>query len=356
MPKATDLQLPDYGRIDPDLLAFLDDQYGGWRRSAEVALSGPLQERRGISRQAATTLLGRLVNSGVLKPGQRLRPKTYNLADEYVFHKKYPLEGLEEHVVWHEDIEPILLKYASPSAMKIWAYGITEMINNAIDHSEGKTVSVSLRVSPVYAACRIQDDGEGIFRRIKRLCKLADERQAILELSKGKLTTDPKRHSGEGLFFTSRAMDWFNLDSYGLAFNHVDGEGAPDFLFENDYEQPGTTVTMDLNHRTKHNLTELFNQFAQPDSFSFNKTIVPVRLAKIGAESLVSRSQAARLLARIDKFEHVIFDFTGVDSIGQAFADEIFRVFQSDHPNVQLKVESANADVLNMIQRAIAPR
>ncbi|QDJ52792.1 STAS-like domain-containing protein [Bordetella hinzii] len=356
MPHATNHQLPDYGRIDPDLLAFLDEHYGDWRRSKEVALSGPLQERRGISRQAATALLGRLVNSGVLRLGQGLRPKTYNLGVEHVFHKTYSLTNLEEHVVWHEDIEPILAKYAGPAAMKIWSYGITEMINNAIDHSEGTTVSVSLLVSPVYAACRIQDDGEGIFRRIKRLCNLADERQSILELSKGKLTTDPKRHSGEGLFFTSRAMDWFDLDSYGLSFNHVDGEGAPDFLLENDDEEAGTTVTMDLNHRTKHNLTDLFNQFAQPDSYSFNKTIVPVRLAKIGAESLVSRSQAARLLARVDKFEHVIFDFTGVDSIGQAFADEIFRVFKSDHPNVHLEVESANPEVFNMIRRATAPR
>ncbi|KAK52550.1 STAS-like domain-containing protein [Bordetella bronchiseptica] len=349
-------KLPDYGRIDPDLLSFLDEHFGSWQRSKEVALSAPLQERRGISRQAATALLNRLVSSRILTLGKGLRPKTYNLAEEFVFSKKYPLDGLEEHVVWHEDLEPILTKYASPAAMKIWAYGTTEMINNAIDHSEGQFVWVSLRMSPVHATCRIHDDGEGIFRRIKRLCKLADERQAILELSKGKLTTDPKRHSGEGLFFTSRAMDWFDLDSYGLAFNHVDAEDAPDFLLENDYEEKGTTVTMDLNHRTKHNLTELFNQFAEPDSFSFNKTIVPVRLAKIGAESLVSRSQAARLLARVDKFEHVIFDFTGVDSIGQAFADEIFRVFRAEHPNVKLGVESANEDVHNMIRRATAPR
>lgn len=349
------MDLPDYSRLDSNLLAFLDEHYGTWRRGHAIALSAPLQERRGITRQAATALLARLVAAGVLEPGAGLRPKTYHLPAKYVFHKVYQLEGLEEHVVWHEDIEPILIKYAEPAAMKIWGYAVTEMINNAIDHSEGKTVTVMLKVTPVYAGCVIQDDGEGIFRRIKRLCNLVDERQAILELSKGKLTTDPRRHSGEGLFFTSRAMDWFDLDSYELTYNHADGDHV-DFLWENDEQEEGTTVTMDLNHRTNHSLTALFDKFAEPDSFSFNKTVVPVRLAKMGAESLVSRSQAARLLARVDKFEHVIFDFSGVDSIGQAFADEIFRVFTTEHPGVKIEAMETSDEVEKMIRRAQAHR
>jgi hypothetical protein len=52
-----------------------------------------------------------------------------------------------------------------------------------------------------------------------------------------------------------------------------------------------------------------------------------VRLAKYGNDQLISRSQAKRLLARIELFKIVLFDFSGVETIGQAFADEIFRVF-----------------------------
>lgn len=263
------------------------------------------------------------------------------------------MKGLEEHVVWQEDIEPILAKYASPAAMKLWSYGVTEMINNAIDHSEGSSVRVTLSITAVYAECVITDDGEGIFRRIKRLCNLADERQAILELSKGKLTTAPQAHSGEGIFFTSRAMDWFDLDSHGLSFNHVDDD-HPDFLLENDANIDGTCVVTNLNHRTKHDLRSLFNEYSAPGSFSFDRTVVPVRLAKIGAESLISRSQARRLLARVEKFQYVVFDFTDIDSIGQAFADEIFRVFQNEHPEVTLESIHTSAEVTAMINRAQA--
>ena len=55
------------------------------------------------------------------------------------------------------------------------------------------------------------------------------------------------------------------------------------------------------------------------DDYSFAKTVVPVRLAKIGDENLVSRSQAKRLLQRVDRFRCVVLDFDQVGSIGQAF-------------------------------------
>ncbi|MFH0342837.1 MAG: STAS-like domain-containing protein, partial [Chromatiales bacterium] len=67
---------------------------------------------------------------------------------------------------------------------------------------------------------------------------------------------------------------------------------------------------------------------------------------------LVSRSQAKRLLTRVERFKTVTFDFTEVDYIGQAFADEVFRVFASRHPEVELIAIKANASVKRMIQRA----
>lgn len=350
------MTLPNYNRLDPDLISFLEDQFNGLNRYKQVALSAALQERRGISRQAAAAMLSRLVSTGILKATEKTRPKKYQLETELVVNKTYDLKGLEEHIIWTQDLMPVLQEYAAPDALRIWEYGVTEMINNAIDHSEGSSLNVELHVSAIYAGCIISDNGEGIFRRIKRLCNLIDERQAILELSKGKLTTDPKRHSGEGLFFTSRAMEWFSIKSHDLFFNHMDGDGDKDWLMETDHEIKGTQIMMALNHNTTHNLRQLFDQFAAPDSYSFNKTIVPVRLAKIGAESLVSRSQANRLLARVDCFETVIFDFSGVESIGQAFADEIFRVFQNEHPDVSISVQNTNPDVDFMIRRALAKK
>lgn len=78
--------------------------------------------------------------------------------------------------------------------------------------------------------------------------------------------------------------------------------------------------------------TEVFQAFMNaPEDYDFSKTIVPMKLAQIGDEQLVSRSQAKRLIARFDRFKTVTLDFTGVETIGQAFADELFRVYALAH-------------------------
>jgi hypothetical protein len=77
-----------------------------------------------------------------------------------------------------------------------------------------------------------------------------------------------------------------------------------------------------------------------------------VKLAQFDSQGLVSRSQAKRVLARTNRFKVVMLDFTGVVEVGQAFADEIFRVFASAHPEVKLDVVGANIDITNMITRA----
>lgn len=66
----------------------------------------------------------------------------------------------------------------------------------------------------------------------------------------------------------------------------------------------------------------------------------------------IARSQAKRLLQRVDRFRCVVLDFAEVSSIGQAFADEIFRVFANEHPEVELIPMHAPAEVQQMIRRA----
>jgi hypothetical protein len=46
-----------------------------------------------------------------------------------------------------------------------------------------------------------------------------------------------------------------------------------------------------------------------------------------------------------------MFDFTEVSSIGQAFADEIFRVFPAEHPEIEIIPIRANSEVKRMIER-----
>ncbi len=177
----------------------------------------------------------------------------------------------------------------------------------------------------------------------------------MLELAKGKLTTDPKRHSGEGIFFTSRIFDEYWILSGGTAFSHS-GDIDEDWILATQEHWSGTTVSMTLESNTKRTAKEVFDELAPGDEYGFTKTVVPVRLAQYGDDHLVSRSQAKRLLASVERFKTVLFDFQGVDDIGHAFADEIFRVFANQHESMTLMPIHANRRVEQMISRALSHR
>jgi STAS-like domain of unknown function (DUF4325) len=112
---------------------------------------------------------------------------------------------------------------------------------------------------------------------------------------------------------------------------------------------------VNLKNNTSRTSKQVFDNFSSGEDYAFTKTVVPVRLAQYGEERLISRSQAKRLLTGIDKFKVVIFDFSGVEMVGQAFSDEVFRVFKRQHPNIEMISLHTNQDVEQMISRAQAP-
>lgn len=305
----------------------------------------------GITRQAIHKHLRRLVDEGVVEKRGATRNLTYHLKPTGKWTKAYAITpSLAEDVVLREDVVPELGKLPDNVA-RIWDYGFTEMFNNAIDHSDGSEIRIFVTKTAAATRAIIQDDGVGIFGKIQRALGLLDERHAVLELSKGKLTTDPENHTGEGIFFTSRMFDRFAIVSGGTYFSHEYGE-QEDWILEHEQESSGTSVFMTLNNHTSRTAESVFSQFTSGDDFGFTKTVVPVKLARYGNENLVSRSQAKRLLARVDRFRTVLFDFTDVEQIGQAFADEIFRVFQNQHPSMELVPIHTNEAVTAMIRRA----
>lgn len=307
-------------------------------------------EKFDISRQAANRHLQKLVEENVLTIEGKTKGRRYSLKAQVTFTKQYLLDkGIAEDVVWMQDIRPTLGKL-SDNVMNIWDYCFTEMFNNVIDHSSGSSVIVRVSKSAVNTRIEIQDNGVGIFKKIQKQLGLSDERHAVLELAKGKFTTDPANHTGEGIFFSSRACDDYAIFSGGVYFSHEFGK-KEDWILEAKGLQ-GTTVIMKLNNHTSRRLKKVFDEYATVDGYGFNKTVVPVQLAQYGDDSLVSRSQAKRVLNRVDRFKTVLFDFKGVDSIGQAFADEIFRVFATQHPGIEIVDIRANKEVSNMILRA----
>lgn len=305
-----------------------------------------------ISRQAVNKHLQRLVEEKILSETGNTRSRIYKLSPLVEWRGHYELPGspaIAEDVVWANDIR-LALGHLPDNVMSIWHHAFTEMFNNAIDHSGGQSISVRVSKNAAETEMMISDDGVGIFKKIQAALQLLDERHAVLELAKGKFTTDPKNHSGEGIFFTSRMFDDFNIISGEVVFFHAFGK-KEDWIQEPSNALGGTHVLMKLHNHTSRTTKKVFDQFTSEDDFTFSKTIVPVSLAKYGDDNLISRSQAKRLLARIELFKVVLFDFTEVPTIGQAFADEIFRVFANEHPSIQLTPIHVNSEVKRMIER-----
>lgn len=304
----------------------------------------------GVSRQTIASHLRKLVSQGYLDAEGRTR-RTYRLGQHRWNAGEYDLSVAEEHRIYANDFS-FVFEHLPESVREICDYGFTEILNNAIDHSEGDSVYIEAEATSEWAQIVVNDDGEGIFKRIARILGLNDPRESLLELSKGKMTTDPDNHTGEGIFFTSRAFDRFIIRSGDLDFAHV-GHLSNDYLLHVEQDNDGTTVGMRIDSHATQKLGDIFDSYSSgPDEYRFEKTVVPVRLALYEGESLVSRSQAKRLLNRVERFRRVILDFEGVAKIGQAFADEVFRVFANKHAEIQFSAINMTDDVQKMVARA----
>lgn len=317
-------------------------------------------EEFSISRQAVNKHIKRLVDQGLIAASGSRRHRTYKLASILRWESDYEITStIAEDVVWDIDISNKISDLPS-NAKDIWYYGFTEILNNAIDHSSGQKVWIGIDRTAIDTSIYIVDDGVGIFKKIKTELNLEDERQAVLELAKGKVTTDPENHSGQGIFFTSRMLDSFAIMSEDIVFSHQ--VGNEDWIankkdiagIESLPSTEGTLVVMSLANNTARTDKQVFDEFSADieDGYGFIKTNVPVRLAQYGSEKLISRSQGKRLVAGLDKFKTIILDFADVEAIGQAFADEVFRVFANKHPEIEIRSLNRSLEVEKMILRA----
>lgn len=317
-----------------------------------VHLAKAVQDRFGVSRPTAHNYLRALIDDGtIVRIGTgryRLRTSEIDLA--------HRVDGLREDEVWKRELAP-LLGGLPPNLVEIWHYGCTEMINNVIDHSESESVLVRVERSALLTEVCVVDRGVGIFRKIATALRLEDDRHAVLELSKGKVTTDPANHTGEGIFFSSRVFDDFRILSGKVFFSRTQDDDKDWILAREEHPEhvDGTSVFMLLNNDSERRLSDVFDEYAtDSEEYRFDRTVVPVKLLEYGDERLVSRSQAKRLLNRFDRFRVVVLNFEDVHSIGQAFADEVFRVFPSQHADVEVVGINANEQVSRMISRALS--
>ena len=308
----------------------------------------------GVTRQTVSRHLKALVESGDVLTRGATKSRTYVLApklSEIIDIEITP--ETEEDRIWTKQVRPYI-EDVNKNIMEICHYGFTEMLNNVIDHSGSETARIYIFRTAVSVHISIVDKGVGIFEKIQKDFDLDDQRQALLELSKGKLTSDSDNHSGEGIFFTSRMFDKFIIRSGVMYYTCMPSDEG--YLFESLDKQyiEGTTVRMNIALNSNRDSTAVFNEFTtKDDDHAFSKTHVPVFLASYDDDQLVSRSSAKRVLARFGKFKEVWLDFQGIEKIGQAFGDEIFRVYVKANPDVRLGCTNANDDVKAMIMRAV---
>jgi hypothetical protein len=259
------------------------------------------------------------------------------------------LLGLSEDIVWRRVAENLNLDRESPAG-KIMGYAFTEMLNNAIDHSASEAATITWWVGADQWSFEVRDYGVGAYRKLREGLHLASDFEAVQELSKGKRTTDRQRHTGEGIFFTSKAVDIFRLTSSGVRWT-VDNL-RHDTALGVVPTSVGTSVVCQIDPQTDRSLAGIFLEFSRDHAFVTTRPVV--KLFEIGT-TFVSRSEARRLLDGLEAdFDTVEVDFAGVTDVGQGFVDELLRVWPAAHPDKSVIPINMNPAVQFMIERGLS--
>lgn len=304
-----------------------------------------------ISRQAVHKHINKLINDNLIKKIGNTSATKYFMISEKTnlekFSKIYVNKNLDEDKIFNESILSTNLKrYITNNTYSIINYGFTEILNNAIDHSYSKKIRIELLKENNHITFIIKDVGIGIFYSILKKFSLNSEEDALFELTKGKTTTMPSKHSGEGIFFTSKLCDSMIIRSHSIELIY-DNINNDIYTKKNKYLK-GTYIEFKLKRSTNRNINNIFNKYASDEyDFKFSKTKIDLVLLQ---EDYISRSQAKRLLIGLDKFKKIILNFKNVKNIGQGFIDEIYRVFRNKYPNIKIDSINTNSLIESMIK------
>jgi hypothetical protein len=99
----------------------------------------------------------------------------------------------------------------------------------------------------------------------------------------------------------------------------------------------------------------VYAELSNPATGRYDKTTIHVNLFKEHGGSFVSRTEAKAIGTRLEGFEEIELDFSGISEIGQGFADQLFRVWARENPSSHLVPINANPAILAMIA-AMRPR
>ena len=314
--------------------------------SKTKSLSSVVAEAFNISTNTVHTYINELIDEGIIVKQKRGEYKLATTQTKHLFSRS---KGeLEMDTYAYELCLEKQISHLGENVQHIWAYAMSEMVNNVIDHSGAEHMHVLVEQNYLHTYVMIIDDGIGIFEKIKNHFSLPNLDEAICELFKGKLTTDEKNHSGEGIFFTSKMMDNFLISSSGKIF--TTSKYNNDNIFDYDECPSGTCVFMSLSNFTQKSAREVFDLYSDLDG-EFTTTRIPLK--NIFESAPVSRSQAKRVCNRLENFSEVILDFEGISWMGQGFAHQMFVVYKNAHPNVTIKPINMNESVEKMVNHVV---
>lgn len=311
-------------------------------------ISKTVSQAFSVNQNTIHTYINELIEKNIIK---RVCRGKYELIKQDYYYKLKRSEGdLDTDTYAFDQCLQPHIGDLSENIRSIWNYSFSEMINNVMDHSFAENVSVVVEQDYLNTDVLIADDGVGIFEKIKEYFGFSSLDAAICELFKGKLTTDSKNHSGEGIFFTSKMMDEFFIVSSGKIFtnNKYDSSRVMDIAAQNI---KGTCVVMSLSNFSQKTPQEIFDLYANVDG-GFIKTKIPLK--SIFDASPVSRSQAKRVCNRLENFQEVIIDFEDLQWMGQGFAHQLFVVFAKEHPDIRLLPVNMNEDITKIYNHVIS--
>jgi hypothetical protein len=309
------------------------------------------------SRQYISRILQELVRDGKLVKSGSTRNSLYSLPENSLWTSPQITQTLnnknleEDRILQDLTLRIPGFRTLPQNVRQLFNYSFSEMLNNAIEHSYSSKIDLLITANPSEIGFKITDRGIGVFASVMTKIHLASEIDAVQDILKGKTTTDPSRHSGEGLFFTSKTADLFTIESHHTRLK-IDNLLPDVFIEPLTQNVPGTIISWQVNTASDKNISDIFAGFqSSSDTFKFDQTSVLVRLYTLNTQ-YISRSQARRLLTGLDKFMSITLDFDRVTTVGQAFADEIFRVFAGSHPDIKIQYLNAIPEVEIMLKRS----
>jgi len=303
----------------------------------------------GISRQAVLKHMHALIKDNIVVAEGKTRDRTYHLRPQVNFNSTLQLnsEFLPYEIVNEKFL--VHLKSLPKNIYGICEYSLEALLNNIVDHAEASNMYFKLFLTLDDLHIIIRDNGNGLFEKIKSKLNLRNIQSAVLEIGKGKVTTDPESHSGYELYTVIHLFDKVKIDANGISLTYEKENNL--WGIEISEQKKGTRIHLQINPESKRTCEQTFLRIFNNN----NRVSIPINLLKRpGNNSVNSRLQANCIFNNIDNINEIEFDFNNINLIGPAFADELVRKTKLKNKTASIKWINCNETIDLLMKHALS--